>query len=99
TATASTPVLAARVANVYATTFVAYQQTTALNNLLAAERQLEGQITALDAQLKPLASETSPSAVTSATISALASEEAVLKEQLAQLQITGAETPGGVEVV
>ena len=99
TATARTPVLAARVANTYATTFVAYERTNALNNLLAAEQQIEGQITALDAQLKPLESETSPPAGTTATISALASQEAVLKEQLAQLQVAGAETPGGVEVV
>jgi capsular exopolysaccharide synthesis family protein len=99
TATARTPVLAAQVANTYAQTFVAYQRSNALNALTAAEQQLQGQITALDAQLKPLESESSPSAGTTSTISALTSEEAVLKEQLAQLQVTGAETPGGVEVV
>jgi non-specific protein-tyrosine kinase len=99
TATARTPVLAAQVANTYAQTFVAYQRTSALNAFTAAEQQLQSQITTLDAQLKPLESETSPSAGTTATISALASQEAVLKEQLAQLQVAGAETPGGVEVV
>jgi capsular exopolysaccharide synthesis family protein len=99
TATARTPVLAARVANTYAQTFVAYQRTNALNSIIAAELQLQGQITALDAQLKPLESEISPSAGTTATISALAGQEAVLKEQLAQLQDAGAETPGGVEAV
>jgi capsular exopolysaccharide synthesis family protein len=98
-ATARTPVQAAQVANTYAQTFVAYQRTNALNAIIAAEQQLQGQITALDAQLKPLESETSPSAGTTSTISALASQEAVLKEQLAQLQVAGAETPGGVEVV
>jgi capsular exopolysaccharide synthesis family protein len=99
TATARTPVLAARVANTYAQTFVAYQRTKALNAIIATEQQLQGQITALDAQLKPLESATSPSAGTTATISALASQEAVLKEQLAQLQVAGAETPGGIEAV
>jgi capsular exopolysaccharide synthesis family protein len=99
TATARTPDQAARVANTYAQTFVAYQRTSALSALIAAELQLQAQITALDAQLKPLESETLPSAGTTATISALAGQEAVLKEQLAQLQVTGAETPGGVEVV
>jgi capsular exopolysaccharide synthesis family protein len=99
-ATARTPLIAAQVANTYAQTFVAYQRTSALKALLAAELQLEGQITALDAQLKPLESESPPlSAGTTSTISALASQEAVLKEQLAQLQVAGAETPGGVEVV
>jgi capsular exopolysaccharide synthesis family protein len=99
TATARTPVLAAQVANTYAQTFVAYQRTDALNSLTAAEQQLQRQITAIDAQLKPLERESSPSAGTTSTISALATQEAVLKEQLAQLQVTGSETPGGVEVV
>jgi polysaccharide biosynthesis transport protein len=99
TATARTPVLAAQVANTYAQTFVAYQQTNVLNAIIAAEQQLQGQIAALDAQLKPLESATSPSAGATATISALASQEAVLKGQLAQLQLTEAETPGGVEAV
>ena len=99
TASARTPLLAAQIANTYAQTFVAYQRTIALNALTATELQLEGQITALDAQLKPLESETPPSAGTTSTISALAGQEAVLKEQLAQLQIAGAESPGGVEVV
>jgi capsular exopolysaccharide synthesis family protein len=99
TGTARTPVLAAQVANTYAQTFVAYERTNALNAIITAELQLQGQITALDAQLKPLESETSPSAGTTATISALASQETVLKEQLAQFQVTGAESPGGVEVV
>jgi capsular exopolysaccharide synthesis family protein len=99
TATARSPVLAAKVANNYAQIFVAYQRTSALNAIIAAEQQLQLQITALDAQLKPLESGASPSAGTTATISALAGQEAVLKEQLAQLQVAAAETPGGVEVV
>jgi capsular exopolysaccharide synthesis family protein len=98
-ANARTPLIAAQVANTYAQTFVAYQRTNALNALTAAELQLEGQIAALDAQLKPLESENPQSPGTTSTISALANQEAVLKEQLAQLQVTGAETPGGVEVV
>jgi capsular exopolysaccharide synthesis family protein len=99
TATARTPVLAAQVANTYAKTFVAYERTNALNALIAAEQQLQAQITALDAQLKPLESQTPPSAGTTATISALTSQEAALQGQLAQLQLAGAEVPGGVEVV
>jgi capsular exopolysaccharide synthesis family protein len=99
TATARTPLQAAQVANTYAQTFVAYQRTNAINAITATEQQLQGQINALNAQLQPLESEKSPSAGTTSTISALTSQEAVLQEQLAQLQVTGSQTPGGVEVV
>jgi len=99
TATTRTPALAARAANTYAATFVAYQRTNALNVLIAAEQQFEVQILAIDAQLRPLEAETSPSASTTSTISALVSQEAALKGQLSQLQIAGSETPGGIEVV
>lgn len=99
TATARSPFLASRAANTYAQTFVSYQRTNALNAIIEAEQQLQSQITALDSQLKPLESAAPPSAGTTATISALAGQEAVLKEQLAELQVAAAETPGGVEVV
>jgi len=98
TATASTPAEAATVANTYAKTFVAQQATSAIDAIDAAEQQLQGQINALNAQLQPLESQQNPSAGTTSTISALASQEAVLKEQLAELQVTGSETPGGIEV-
>jgi polysaccharide biosynthesis transport protein len=99
TAKARSPIQAAQVANTYARTFVANQRTSAVNALTAAEQQLERQISALDDQLKPLESESSPSAATTTAISSLTDQEAVLKEQLAQLQVAGSETPGGVEVV
>jgi polysaccharide biosynthesis transport protein len=99
TAAAPNPREAAEVANVYAQTFVAYQQTEALNTLTAAEQQIQGQITAIQSQLKPLEAESAPSAGATSTISALANQEAVLKEQLAQFQVTGTETPGGIELV
>jgi succinoglycan biosynthesis transport protein ExoP len=98
-ATASTPSQAARAANTYAKAFVSYQRTTAINALTSTEQQLQAQISALDSQLLPLENQKSPSSATSATISALTSQESVLKEELAQLQVTGSETPGGVEVV
>jgi len=99
TATARTPVESAQIANIYAQTFVDYERTNGINALTAAEQQLEAQISALDAQLKPLESQTAPSVGTTSTISELTGQEAVLKEQLAQLQVTAAETPGGVEIV
>jgi len=99
TATAGTAQRAAHIANTYAETFVAYQKNNAIVALNATEVQLLAQIAALDAQLAPLEKVTPPSADTTVTISALADQEALLKEQLAQLQVTATETPGGVEVV
>ena len=99
TATANAPFLSATIANTYAKTFVADQTASAISALDGAEQQLQTQINDVNAQLTPLEAEKAPSAGTTSTISALASQEAVLKEQLAQLQVTGAETPGGVRVV
>jgi non-specific protein-tyrosine kinase len=99
TATASSPNRAATAANTYAKAFVSYQTANAINALTSAEQQIQGQIRAIDAQIQPLEVEKTPSGATSATIAALTSQEAVLKEELAQLQVTGAETPGGIEVV
>jgi len=97
TGTGSTPASAATVANVYARAFVAYERSNAINALTAAEGQYQSQINAIDTQIQTLESSTSSAAAS--TISALTGQVAILKEDLAQLQITGAETPGGVEVV
>src|SRR6202043_949842 len=43
-ATSRSPSLAAKIANTYATAFVAYQQTASTANLTAAEQQLQTQI-------------------------------------------------------
>jgi capsular exopolysaccharide synthesis family protein len=99
TATGRTPIQAAHAANVYANVFVSYQRTNAINALTAAEQQLQGQITAIDTQIQTLEAQKTQTAQTSSTIGALSSQGAVLKEELAQLQVTGAETPGGVDVV
>jgi capsular exopolysaccharide synthesis family protein len=99
TVAAPSPIQAAHEANTYANTFVSYQRTTAIDALASAEQQLQSQIQTIDNQVQALGGQTNPTAQTSATIGALTSQEAVLKEQLAQLQVTGAETPGGVEVV
>jgi capsular exopolysaccharide synthesis family protein len=99
TVAAPSPIQAAHEANTYANTFVSYQRTTAIDALASAEQQLQSQIKAIDTQVQALGGQNNPTAQTSATIGALTSQEAVLKEELAQLQVTGAETPGGVEVV
>jgi capsular exopolysaccharide synthesis family protein len=58
--------------------------------LVTAEVQLEQQINAVTAEI--------PTAATPALATALANQQAVLKEEYAQLQVDGAETSGGVEV-
>ena len=96
TGTARTPALAARSVNTYAKTFVAEQRTNAINALISGEKQFQDQINTITLALQNLSTSTSPTA--SATISALASQEALLKGDEAQLEVAAAGTPGGVEV-
>jgi succinoglycan biosynthesis transport protein ExoP len=94
TANSQVPSHAALVANLYASAFVQYQQAVATQQLAAAEAQLRSQISSLGKQLNSFrGNDTSPEA------SALANQEAVLKEQLAQMQVSGAVDTGGVTVV
>jgi capsular exopolysaccharide synthesis family protein len=95
TATSHSPQQAARIANAYARDFVAYRVTTATQNLTAAEAQLRTQISRLADQLKTLHGR----ARSSAEAAALFSQQAVLKEQLAQMQVSGTVNVGGVELV
>jgi capsular exopolysaccharide synthesis family protein len=99
TATAPSPAEAAKAANTYAKAFVSNQRTEAIQALTSAEQQLQAQIQSINTELAPLEAEKDPSAATAANVSALTSQQSVLKEELAQLQVTGAETPGGVEIV
>jgi succinoglycan biosynthesis transport protein ExoP len=99
TARARTPSLAAGIVNTYAKVFVASQRSAAISALTSAEQQYQSQINAFNAQIQSLQNQKSISAAASATISALASQVAILQGDLAQLQITGAETPAGIEIV
>ena len=94
TATSDVPSQAALVANAYATAFVQYQQSVAERNLTTAEAQLRSQINSLTQQLKPFGDNT-----TSPEASALLNQQAVLKEQLAQMQVSGAVDTGDVVLV
>jgi uncharacterized protein involved in exopolysaccharide biosynthesis len=91
-ATSTSKTQAASIANTYARVFVSYQKKVAIQNLTAAELQLEQQISSISTQLNQLS-------VNSPGATALGNEEAVLKEQLAQLQVEGVSTSGGVELV
>jgi capsular exopolysaccharide synthesis family protein len=96
TATAAKPAGAALIANAYATAFVNYQRSVTIANLTAAETQLTQQIASTAAQAKALQA----NAASAAEVSALLTEEAALKVQLAQLQVNGAVvTTAGVQVV
>ncbi len=95
--TAISPVAsqAARIANLYATSFVQYQQAVASHSLASAEAQLRSQISSVGQQLSSLHG----NATTSAEESALLNQQAVLKEQLAQMQVSGASDIGNVVLV
>ncbi len=77
TATNRDPVLAARVANAYATEFVNFETYVALKSLTTAEVQLQTQINAIEQEL--VSTSGTPQGV------ALATQEAVLKEQYARV--------------
>lgn len=94
TAVSSVPSQAATIANLYATSFVQYRQAVAERNLTSAEAQLRSQISALGHQLASFKGNT-----TSPAASALVNQQAVLKEQLAQMQVSGAVNSGDVVLV
>jgi polysaccharide biosynthesis transport protein len=94
TATSGTPSQASLIANVYAKAFVQYQQAVATDSLTTAEVQLRSQISSVEQQISSLGNHT-----TSAQATALLNQDAVLKEQLAQMQVSGATNTGNVALV
>jgi capsular exopolysaccharide synthesis family protein len=94
TASSRVPSQASLVANLYATAFVQYRQAVASRNLTTAEAQLRSQISSLGQQLRSFHGNT-----TSPEASALLNQQAVLKEQLAQMQVSGAVDTGDVVLV
>ena len=95
TAISSSPARAALVANTYAKAFVAQTQTAAISNQTAAQTQLQSQIGSLAQQIKAMQASSNDAP----EVTALANQEAVLKEEAAQLQVNGAVATGGVELV
>jgi capsular exopolysaccharide synthesis family protein len=94
TAISDVPSQAALIANLYATDFVQYREAVAESNLASTEAQLRSQISSLTQQLKSFEGNT-----TSPEASALLNQQAVLKEQLAQMQVSGAVDTGDVVLV
>lgn len=94
TAISEVPYQASLVANLYATAFVRYRQAVASHSLASAEAQLRAQISSLEKQLGSVRRDTSSAAAT-----ALLNQAAVLKEQLAQMQVSGATDTSDVVLV
>jgi succinoglycan biosynthesis transport protein ExoP len=94
TAVSGTPSQAALIANLYANAFVQYQQSVASHSLATAEAQLSSQISSIGKQVSSLRDKT-----TSPEATALLNQEAVLKEQLAQMQVSGSVDTGAVALV
>ncbi len=93
TAIGPVPARAALIANTYAKAFVAVRTAATIANLAAAENQLTGQINAIGKEISQL-----PSRSVS-QLSALSNQQAVLKGQLAQLQVAGSVASTGLEFV
>jgi succinoglycan biosynthesis transport protein ExoP len=93
TAVSPDPARAAQIANAYANAFVSWSTATSLSNLTAAEGQLTKQINAIGNEIDKLPSSSG------AQLTALSNQQAVLKGQLAQLQVSGATASTGLELV
>ena len=89
------PSRAALIANTYAKAFVNLQQDAAIKELTALELQLRTQIRTLGTRISNLHGQSS--AASKQLV--LLNQQAVLREQLAQMQVSGAVTTGGVEIV
>ncbi len=94
TAMSEVPSQAAVIANLYANAFVAYRQTVAIRSLASAETQLRSQVNSIGAQINALHGNT-----TSPEAAALANQQVVLREQLAQMQVSGASGTGDIVLV
>jgi receptor protein-tyrosine kinase len=95
TAVAATPARSATVANAYANAFVNYQQAVAINNLTQAETHLRSQIKSITKQIKQLRATSN----TASEQSALINQQAVLNEQLTQMQVNSAGETSGLVLV
>ena len=93
TATDASPARAAVIANAYARAFVASNTASSISNVTAAENQLTAQINSINREISKLPTESV------SQLGALSNQEAILKGQLAQLQVAGAEASSGLEFV
>ncbi len=95
TAVAGAPARAAVIANAYAKAFISNQRTSALNSLAATEVQVRNQIRSIGKQIKQLHGAHG----TASELTALTNQQAVLREQLSQMQVSGTGATGGLTLV
>lgn len=86
TATTAASADAARIANAYARDFIASQQSVAVKNASSAEAELRAQIKSAAQQIKALRSTRGAST----EVTAMINQEAVLRVQLSQVEVSGA---------
>jgi tyrosine-protein kinase len=92
TAISTIPAQAARIANAYANAFVSYEQSVIIQTTTDAESQVQTQIRLVGAQAASLGARPGHTA----EVNALLNQEAVLRQQLSQLEVNGAIAPGGI---
>jgi capsular exopolysaccharide synthesis family protein len=95
TAVSAAPATAALVANTYARAFVSTQQSVALKNATNAETQLRSQIRATARQIARLRKSTR----SASELNSLVNQEAVLRVQLSQIQVSGVAATGALVLV
>jgi len=86
TAIAAGPATAARIANVYARQFVTSQQSVAVKNATNAETELRAQIHSTAQEIKTLRGTRN----SASELTAMVNQEAVLRVQLSQVEVSGA---------
>jgi capsular exopolysaccharide synthesis family protein len=84
TATSRAPARAALIANTYARAFISSQRNVTVSSLASAEAQVRAQIRSVGKQIRALRG-----TGTASQQAALINQQAVLKEQLAQMQVNG----------
>jgi succinoglycan biosynthesis transport protein ExoP len=95
TAIAAVPATAARVANVYARQFVTSQQSVALKNATNAEAELKAQIHSTAQETKALRKTKGAAS----EVTAMVNQEAVLRVQLSQVEVSGAAATEALSLV
>ncbi len=95
TAVSTSPARSALIANAYAQAFIKTQRTTALSNLTSAETQIRSQIRSVGKQIRQL----QRTKGTASELTALTNQQAVLREQLSQMQVGGAGSTSGLTLV
>ena len=106
-ATSSSPVLASRIANAYASSYIEFSRTQTINGLLDAEQLIQGRITDLQNQIDAVNAKINSSppeglAKAEANLgpqrSALLAQQSVLKQQLDQSQLQSALSSTGAQL-